>query len=253
MKICICCEIEKENHHFEGKNKKCIECYKEYQKNYREKNKEKAKVYFEEYYKENKEQILENVKEYTINNKEKIAEYKSNYYNDNKEQIQIFQKEYYKINKETLREKNKEYVKNNKEPLKQKRKIRDKRNKDKITENLKLRRQSDPLYRLSQNIRVYIRNSFKSKGYKKSTKTEKILGCTFKEFKSHIESQFEKWMTWENYGKFNGQLNSGWDIDHIIPISSAKNEDEIIKLNNFSNLRPLCSYTNRYIKSDKIL
>ena len=31
----------------------------------------------------------------------------------------------------------------------------------------------------------------------------------------------------------------------------GKTED-VLKLNHFSNLRPLCSYTNRHIKSNKI-
>ena len=60
-------------------------------------------------------------------------------------------------------------------------------------------------------------------------------------------------MNWENYGKYNGELNYGWDIDHIIPLSSAKSEEEVYKLNYYSNLQPLCSYTNRYIKVDKII
>lgn len=59
-------------------------------------------------------------------------------------------------------------------------------------------------------------------------------------------------MSWDNYGKYNGTLNYGWDIDHIIPISSAKNEEEMLLLNKFSNLQPLCSFTNRYIKKDNI-
>jgi len=46
--------------------------------------------------------------------------------------------------------------------------------------------------------------------------------------------------------------NSGWDIDHIIPISSAESEDDIIKLNHYTNLQPLCSYINRVVKRDKI-
>lgn len=73
------------------------------------------------------------------------------------------------------------------------------------------------------------------------------------EFKSYLESKFETWMNWENRGLYNGELNYGWDIDHIIPLSSAKTEDDIIKLNHYSNLQPLCSYTNRYIKKDLIL
>ena len=57
-------------------------------------------------------------------------------------------------------------------------------------------------------------------------------------------------MSWDNYGKYNGKNSFGWDIDHIIPISSAVNESEVIKLNHFTNLQPLCSKINRDIKRD---
>ena len=70
----------------------------------------------------------------------------------------------------------------------------------------------------------------------KISKTQEILTCSFKEFKSHIESQFEDWMTWDNRGLYNGELNYGWDIDHIIPISSAKTEEDVIRLSCYTNL-----------------
>ena len=47
------------------------------------------------------------------------------------------------------------------------------------------------------------------------------------------------------------EINKTWDIDHIIPLNSASIEDDIIKLNNYTNLQPLCSYYNRFIKKDK--
>mgnify|MGYP000907082163 FL=1 len=78
-------------------------------------------------------------------------------------------------------------------------------------------------------------------------------GCTFEEFKLYMESKFEPWMNWDNHGLYNGELNYGWDIDHIIPISSATSQQEILKLNHYTNLQPLCSYTNRYIKKDKLI
>jgi len=52
-------------------------------------------------------------------------------------------------------------------------------------------------------------------------------------------------MSWDNQGKY-------WDIDHIIPVSSAKTEEEIIKLNHYTNLQPLESYYNRHIKRAKL-
>jgi hypothetical protein len=29
-------------------------------------------------------------------------------------------------------------------------------------------------------------------------------------------------MNWGNYGKYNGEINYGWDIDHIIPLYTSK-------------------------------
>ena len=60
-------------------------------------------------------------------------------------------------------------------------------------------------------------------------------------------------MTWENYGRYNGEFGYGWDIDHIVPISSIKNELDILELNNYKNLQPLCSKINRDIKRNNIL
>ena len=90
-------------------------------------------------------------------------------------------------------------------------------------------------------------------GYTKKSRTCEILCCSFEEFQIYFESKFESWMTWENRGKYNGELNFGWDIDHIIPISSATTEEEILKLNHYTNLQPLCSRINRDIKKNKLL
>jgi hypothetical protein len=97
-----------------------------------------------------------------------------------------------------------------------------------------------------------IKNSFRFNGYRKNSKAEKIIGISFKELYLYLESKFELWMNWENKGLYNGELNYGWDIDHIIPLSSAKSEEELIKLNHYTNLKPLCSRINRDIKKNKI-
>ena len=114
------------------------------------------------------------------------------------------------------------------------------------------RRNIDTVYKLKGNLRSYIRLSFANKGLRKNSKTSQILGCSFEEFKLYLESKFETWMSLENYGKYNGELNYGWDIDHIIPLSSVDKEEEVLYLNHFTNLQPLCSYTNRYIKKDSM-
>jgi hypothetical protein len=153
------------------------------------------------------------------------------------------------INSEALKESHKNYEINNKD----KRKSYLELNKDKIRERSRnyqrLKCKTDPFFKLKKNVRNLIYKSFSVN--KVSKRTKDILGCSFEEFKIHLESKFEPWMNWENRGKYNGELNYGWDIDHIVPISSAKNEEELIRLNHFSNLQPLCSKFNRDIKCDK--
>jgi len=109
------------------------------------------------------------------------------------------------------------------------------------------------LDKLNKRIWKYIRNSIKRKeGYNNNSIVYSVLGCTYEEFKLHIESQWEEWMNWDNYGKYNGEERYGWDFDHIIPKSIGKCEEDIIRLNHHSNIQPLCSYVNRVVKRDKI-
>ena len=116
------------------------------------------------------------------------------------------------------------------------------------------RKKNDPVFRLSFDIRNMIRISFNRSGYIKESRTYEILGCSFEEFKIYLESKFESWMTWVNKGLYNGELQYGWDIDHIEPLfpeGVERTKEDIIRLNHYTNLRPLCSYTNRVIKSNK--
>jgi hypothetical protein len=233
---------------------------KEYMKMYREKNKEKIREKKKEYLEKNKEQSKLKSKEYREKNKEKIASDLETYRKNNKEKIESTHKIWYEKNKEDLKskrlknkEKITEYQKTYYQKIKERRKKYVCNNWDKICEThqkyKKNRRLNDPLFKLSGNISRNIKLGLKSKGLKKSSNTLTVLGCTFEEFKQHLENQFEPWMSWNNYGKYKKlEFNYGWDIDHIIPQSSAKTEDEILSLNHYSNLKPLCSYTNRHIK-----
>ena len=58
-------------------------------------------------------------------------------------------------------------------------------------------------------------------------------------------------MNWNNYGNPKDgilELNKTWDLYHIKPLITGKTEEEIIKLNHFTNYQPLCSYINRINK-----
>ena len=107
----------------------------------------------------------------------------------------------------------------------------------------KERMKSDPLYRAKIDARNIIRRALSEKGYSKKSKTQEILGCSFIQFKEHIESLFLPSMSWNNRNE--------WHIDHIIPLSFAKSESELLLINHYSNLRPLWIVDNQ-LKSDNI-
>ena len=84
------------------------------------------------------------------------------------------------------------------------------------------------------------------KGNFKSASTMELVGCTGDELRKYLESKFEPWMTWENYGK--------WDIDHIIPCSKFNMICPVQQhaCFHYSNLQPLEHIAN-IKKRDKII
>ena len=98
------------------------------------------------------------------------------------------------------------------------------------------RMKTDPLFALTCRIRCLIRGSITKRGYTKKSKTHEILGISYVELKEHMERQFTKGMNWENRDQ--------WHIDHIIPLATAQCEDDIIKLNHYTNLQPLWAEDN---------
>lgn len=195
-------------------------------KRYREKDgyKEKQQKYMEEYYpkyyEENKEIRSEYAKEYRTNNIDKEKARHKKYYDENKDKLNEYREEY-KTRRNLLHKEN---------------------------------MINDPLYKAKHNIRGLIKQSFRT--YTKKSKTQDILGCTFEEFKEHIESQWNDWMNWDNHGNPKDnifELDKTWDLDHIIPLSTAKTEEDVIRLNHYTNFQPLCSYNNRFIKRNLIL
>lgn len=190
-------------------------------------------------------------KNYLILNKELIKERNKKYNIDNKDRKSLNGKNYYLKNKELLKEKARNQYNNKDKKLEYQKKYQQE-NKERRNIYLTERRKNDPLFKLITNVRNLIYNSFYYNGYSKDSKTEELLGCTFKELKEYLESKFEPWMNWDNRGLYDGEFNTGWDIDHIIPLSSVDTENDIIKLNHFSNLQPLCSKINRDIKKNNL-
>ena len=224
-KVCKKCGFNKPLNEFynhkttkDGKRPSCKECHNINTNNWVNKNKEKNLI------------IKKNWRD---NNTEKIKKY----YEDNKKTIIVKNKTYNIINPDVKRKSSKLYRNKNKSIIKQKNRLY-------IIKKLK----TDQAYKLKHNISNLIRDSLKQKNHIKKSRTQDILGCTGKEFKQYIESLWQPWMNWDNYGLYNGEFNYGWDLDHKTPICSAVTEEDIIKLNHYTNFQPLCSYTNRQIK-----
>jgi hypothetical protein len=215
-----------------------------YQQEYRKRNLAKIKQKQKEYREANKEKVLASSKNYKKNNAETLKIKNKIYRENNPDKIKLWRKN----NPDKIKEsKKKSYEKNKEKHLERNRNFYQK-NKAKINEQLKEKYKTNILFKVSVLSRNLIAKAIKRNGYSKKSKTIQILGCSFEEFKNHLELKFEPWMNWDNYGLYNGEPNYGWDIDHIIPLSSAKSEEELIKLNHFTNLQPLCSQINRNIK-----
>jgi len=172
----------------------------------------------------------------------------------NKDKIELQQKEYRKenkdkkklynlLNKDRIKELSKEYKELNKDIIKEQRKEYRTLNRNKINKYRKEKMLNDPLFKLSHSVRNRIKDSIKNLGYSKNSKTYDILGCSFEYFKIYIESKFDQFMFWDNHGTY-------WHLDHIIPISWAKNEEEVYKLNNYTNYQPLSAFEN-LVKNNK--
>lgn len=167
-------------------------------------------------------------KKYRDNNKEKIIMSNTRYYNNNKEKISLYSKKYYCGNIEKISLAGKEYSKLNNS--KRAARVRNKRN-------------SDPVYKLKSRFGSIISGAIKRSGYTKKSRTFEILGCSYDLFIKHLQRKFTKGMTLNNYGE--------WHLDHIIPISSATTEKDVIELNHYTNFQPLWAKDN-LSKSNKI-
>lgn len=105
--------------------------------------------------------------------------------------------------------------------------------------------------RLSKNLGQSIRQAIKRqlKINIKKPHWEKLVGYTTGELKQHLENNFQKGMSWENYGQ-------AWNIDHIIPISAFNFkrliDRDVKKCWALSNLQPLFVKEN-FKKGSKLI
>lgn len=134
-------------------------------------------------------------------------------------------KEQYIKHKDAIKERTNQYYHNNKDQIVKKQNERNKK-----------RLKTDRFFLLSRRLRNRLYYALKNKNWKKNTKFSNYIGCNREELINHIQTQFKDGMSWDNYGQ--------WHIDHIIPLDSAKNEEELYKLCHYTNLQPLWAKDN---------
>ncbi len=219
MRTCRDCDVEKDLSDFgkmksnkEGKNIRCKICMKI-------RNQLKYVKNGEKYYTENKEDFHRNQEKFNGKNP-----------NYQKEYLKIYQKT--EIGKQVQKKASKKYSKteNGKKSNRKSTKKRTLSGKSKAYTNKKYH--SDPFYKLKQDTRNRINMFYKSKGtYKNGTRTEEIIGCS--------------WQNYNDWIEFNKELDClvVFQTDHVIPLTSANNGKDMIKLCNWKNTMPTtCAY-----------
>lgn len=192
-------------------------------------------------------------------NKEKIVERVKN--NSKKEDVKLKNQARSRIyilkNKTKKAEYDKEYRENNKEKLINYSNNLNVKNKKRKNANQRYHNsyKNDPMVKIrnsvSSNIRKFI--------IKNNDSCLNYLPYSMQELKEHLERQFEPWMNWNNYGKYNKlthDQNPKWNIDHIIPHSTfnydGMEHPDFQKCWALSNLRPLDAKQNQLDGVSKI-
>jgi hypothetical protein len=202
---------------------------KQYNKEYRIKNKEKVNARARELYVLNRQKILKRRKEWHFKNREKESKRRKKYRSSEKGLKKI--KEYYLKNKERI-------------------KLYRIKNKEKIRENKRkyaaYRRKTDIHYKIKDSMYARINIALRIGKNKKYTNTMKIIGCSIEELKIYLESKFKPGMSWNNRNK--------WHIDHIKPCISfdLSKPEEQVKCFHYTNLQPLWAHEN-LSKGSKVL
>ena len=240
IKRCIKCGEEKESKEFpkrklskDGFRNDCKKCYNKQKKEWAENNPEKRKKSSKKYCENNKEKIKENWQKWYKNNKKKHREWAIN----NPEKVKECNKKYYQNNKEKINGRCKKYRQNNW---------------DKIKKYLCDRKKINIHFKIKSNISSLIYNRLKFRLSSKNGKlTWSFLPYTVDDLIKHLESLFEPWMNWSNYGKGKGK----WVIDHRHPDSlfyyTSVEDEEFQKCWALSNLQPM-EYIENIKKGKKV-
>lgn len=137
----------------------------------------------------------EAARQWRLENPDRVRETKRKWRMEHRDEYRKIKRAYYQANLERKRKQAREDAK--KHPERRRRACR--------------KRRLNPQNRITDSVSVGIGLSLKNG--KNGYHWEDLVGYTRNDLVSHLESQFIKGMTWDNYGKY------GWHIDHIRPLS----------------------------------
>jgi hypothetical protein len=215
-------------------------------------NKEKRQAvkaaYLKQYRALNPEKVKAASAAWRALNPEKVKAASADYYAKNREKEKVRHLKWRTNNNDRHKANSAKWRKQNVKRVKENTAKWRKENPEKVKfmklKNKKQRLANDPIYAMAQRFRRRLSLAIKANGFKKHSCTEKMLGCTFKQFAKHIESQFTDGMGWDN--------RSEWHLDHIVPLSCATTIEGLEKLSHYKNIRPLWAADN-LIKSNKLV
>jgi hypothetical protein len=108
-------------------------------------------------------------------------------------------------------------------------------------EKQRRKRASSPLAVMQARLSRLHRHALNKVGGIKTSPTFEQLGYSAEALVAHLERQFLQGMSWDNM--------PSWQIDHITPASTALTVEDVIALNQLSNLRPMWARENNAKKN----
>jgi hypothetical protein len=210
----------------------CLKCRedvsKQIDKKYKNSHKELNLRRSRNWRSQNRDKVIESKRKYRKNNPDKVKAEKQRHFSkpENKEKKKQHDKIYYENNKEKIRKRQYKWAMS------------------KTEVKLKMK--------VSHMINMALKSNNSSKNGGRSFN---YLDYSVEELKEFIQSKFEPWMNWDNWGPYkkkdwddNDISTWKWQIDHIIPQSklpyTSMGDENFKKCWALENLRPLSAKEN---------
>jgi len=184
-----------------------------------------------------KESYIRNKDQY-LSKRDKINSRRRTFRQNNIEAIRLKEQQLRLVKRDRISANAKKWRESNSVHFGEWRKANYKLNKERIQSARREKKLKNPLFKVSSNLRTRLWHALKLNKWFKVDKFTIYVGCTLEELRQYLESKFQPGMTWDNYGRY------GWHIDHIKPLSIAVSEEELLKLNHYTNLQPLWAKDN---------